>query len=97
MAHTTHHAAHHTAHREPHAAAARSSYMPTSKTMAATVGSAAGGIFVYFVNKFSPGMISPEIAGMVTVVATFAIGYLVPHGPRETIVATPRGRRAAVA
>ena len=89
-----HHAAHvhHVAHHKQH-----ETYFPTHKTIGATVGSAAGGVLVYFINHFWPGTITVECASMITVLATFAIGYLVPHGAGEAIVVTNNRRRAATA
>jgi hypothetical protein len=100
VAHPGHHPAHHPGHHPakpaaPPAGDVRETYVPTNKTIGATVGSAVGGIIVYFVNRAWPGTITPEVAGMFTTVATFAVGYLVPPGQRETMVSTARGRRTA--
>ena len=75
----------------------RPTYAPSNKTVGATLGSAVSGIALYFANRAWPGMVTPEIAGMFTVVATFAIGWIVPPGEREGVVVTERGRRTAVA
>jgi hypothetical protein len=95
MSHAHHAAhAHHVAHA--HHGSART-YRPTNKTIGATVGSAASGVLVYFVNHLWPGTITAECAGLLTVLATFGIGYVVPHGARDAIVVTNNRRRAATA
>jgi hypothetical protein len=91
------HAAHHVHHVARAHHGSTQTYRPTNKTIGATVGSAASGVLVYFVNHFWPGTITPECASLLTVLATFGVGYLVPHGAREAIAATNHRRRAAVA
>ena len=75
----------------------RATYRPARKTVAATVGAAVGGIATYYANRVWPGMVTPDIAGVVTVVATFALGWVVPPGAREAIVKTAQGHRMASA
>jgi hypothetical protein len=72
-------------------------YAPSTKTVGATLGSAVSGIALYYANRAWPGMITPDIAGIFTVAATFAVGWVVPPGAREGIVVTERGRRTATA
>jgi hypothetical protein len=71
----------------------RATFAPSKKTIGATLGSAVGGIAIYLANRHWPGVVTPDIAGMVTVVATFAVGWVVPPGKREAIVVNERGRR----
>ena len=71
--------------------------MPARKTVGATLGSAISGIAIYYANRQWPGMVPHDVAGMLTVVATFAIGWIIPPGKREAIIATERGHRMAMA
>ena len=80
-----------------HAAEHRPTYRPSRKTMGATLGSAVSGIATFYVNRAFPGVVTPEIAGLVTVVATFALGWVVPPGASEAIVQTEHGHRMASA
>jgi hypothetical protein len=80
-----------------HAVDHRPTYRPSRKTMGATLGSAVSGIATFYVNRAFPGMVTPEIAGLVMVVATFALGWVVPPGAGEAIVQTEHGRRMATA
>jgi len=80
-----------------HAAEHRTTYRPSRKTVGATLGSAVSGIATYYANRAFPGMVTPEIAGLVTVVATFALGWFVRPGAGEAIVATEHGHRMASA
>jgi hypothetical protein len=73
----------------------RATYRPSRKTMGATLGSAVSGIATYYANRAFPGMVTPEIAGFVTVVATFALGWVVPPRAGEAIIATEHGHRMA--
>jgi len=68
-----------------------------NKTMGATLGSAVGGIATFYANRAFPGIVTPEIAGLVTVVATFAVGWIVPPSAREAIIATEHGHVMASA
>ena len=80
-----------------HAVEHQKTYRPSRKTMGATLGSAVSGIATYYANRAFPGMVTPEIAGLVTVVATFALGWVVPPRAGEAIIETERGRRMASA
>jgi hypothetical protein len=80
-----------------HAAEHRTTYRPSRKTVGATLGSAVSGIATYYANRTFPGMVTPEIAGLFTVVATFALGWVVPPAAGEAIVATEHGHRMASA
>ncbi|HUI96493.1 MAG TPA: hypothetical protein VLX44_12125 [Xanthobacteraceae bacterium] len=71
----------------------RPTYAPSKKTVGATLGSAVGGLAIYVANHAWPGTVTPELAGMLTVIATFAVGWVVPPGAREAVVVTERGRR----
>ena len=73
----------------------QATYAPSTKTIGATLGSAVSGIALYYANRAWPGMITPDIAGIFTVAATFAVGWVVPPGAREGIVVTEHGRRTA--
>ena len=87
--------------RRPNGAHAVAEHQPTNapsaKTIGATLGSAFSGIALYYANRTWPGMITPDIAGAVTVAATFAIGWMVPPGAREGIIVTDHGRRMGIA
>jgi hypothetical protein len=80
-----------------HATEHRQTIRPSRKTMGATLGSAVSGIATYYANRAFPGMVTPEIAGLVTVVATFALGWAVPPSAREAIIETQHGHRMASA
>jgi hypothetical protein len=79
----------------------RKTFKPSRKTTAATIGSAIAALALYAANAFAHKNGSPvvpaEMASMVTVVATFAAGWLIPPGAREAIIETERGHRMAVA
>jgi hypothetical protein len=75
----------------------RPTFMPARKTIGATLGSAISGIAIYYANRTWPGMVPHDVAGMLTVVATFAIGWIIPPGKREAIIETERGHRMAMA
>jgi hypothetical protein len=98
--HHTHHTSHtnHTSHAtHPDATDHHATNRPTRKTVGAAVGSAASGIAIYYVNRKWPGMVPEQIAPMFSVVATFALAWIVPPGLRERTVAGKRGRRTATA
>ena len=82
------------ANRNP-ASEHRTTYRPARKTMAATLGSAIAALALYVANSFAHKNGSPavpaEMASVVTVVATFAAGWLIPPGAREALIATGRG------
>ena len=80
-----------------HAVEHRQTFRPSRKTVGATLGSAVSGIATYYANRAFPGMVTPEIAGLLTVVATFALGWVVPPGAGEAIIATEHGHRMASA
>ena len=74
-------------------------YIPTNKTIGATVGSAVGVIIVWLINEYLRTPQTPlpvGIEGAITVLVTFALGYFVPHGARESILVTGDGAKAAV-
>ena len=75
----------------------RTTFRPSRKTMGATLGSAVSGIATYYANRAFPGMVTPEIAGFLTVAATFALGWVVPPRAGEAIVHTENGHRMASA
>jgi hypothetical protein len=79
----------------------RRTFKPSRKTTAATIGSAIAALALYAANSFAHKNGSPavpaEMASMVTVLATFAAGWLIPPGAREAIIETERGHRMAVA
>ena len=79
----------------------RKTFKPSRKTTAATLGSAIAGLALFAANaiahKNGSAAVPAEMASMVTVVATFAAGWLIPPGAREAIIETERGRRMAVA
>jgi hypothetical protein len=69
-------------------------YVPTNKTIGSTVGSAVGVIVVWLINEYVRPLDSPlpvEIQGAITVLVTFALGYLVPPGKREAVLVTANG------
>jgi hypothetical protein len=78
----------------------RKTFRPSRKITAATIGSAIAALALYAANAFATKNGSPavpaEMASMVTVVATFAAGWLIPPGAREAIIETERGHRMAV-
>jgi hypothetical protein len=78
----------------------RKTFKPSRKITAATIGSAIAALALYAANAFAHKNGSPavpaEMASMVTVVATFAAGWLIPPGAREAIIETERGHRMAV-
>ena len=80
-----------------HATERHTTYRPSRKTVGATLGSAVSGIATYYANRAFPGMVTPEIAGFITVAATFALGWVVPPSGREAIVHTEHGHRMASA
>jgi hypothetical protein len=85
-----------------HASERRPTYKPSRKTTAATLGSAAAALVLYVANtlahKNGAPAVSGEMAGLVTVAATFAASWLIPPGAREAIIETARGgHRTAVA
>src|SRR5215467_5669212 len=61
-------------------------FRPSRKTIGATLGSAVSGIAIYYANRTWPGMVPHDVAGMFTVVATFAIGWIIPPSAREAII-----------
>lgn len=75
----------------------RPTFRPSRKTLAATIGSAISAIALYYGNSGPTHVVSPEIAGMLTVAATFVVGWIVPPGARERIIETARGHRTATA
>jgi hypothetical protein len=75
----------------------RPTYKPSRKTMGASLGSAVGGVAIYYANRLWPGMVTPEVAGVFTMAATFAVGWIVPPSAHEAIVETEHGRRTASA
>jgi hypothetical protein len=79
----------------------RKTFKPSRKITAATLGSAIAGLVLVVVNavahKNGSNAVPTEMASMVTVVATFAAGWLIPPGAREAINETERGHRMAVA
>jgi len=75
----------------------RPTLAPSRKTLAATIGSAIAAAALYFTNKSGVHGVTPELTSLVTVAVTFAAAWLIPPGARETIIATDRGHRTAVA
>jgi len=87
--------------RRPGASEHRTTFRPSRKTTAATLGSAIAGLALFAVNaiahKNGSAAVPAEMASMVTVVATFAASWLIPPGAREAILATDHGHRTAIA
>jgi hypothetical protein len=75
----------------------RATFRPSRKTVGATLGSAVSGIAIFAANRYWHVPISPDIASMIAVAATFAVGWVVPPGAREAIVQTEHGHRTASA
>jgi hypothetical protein len=80
-----------------HAPEHRATYRPSRKTVGATVGSAVSGLAMFAANRYWHVSITPEIASMIAVAATFAVGWVVPPSAREAIIETARGHRMAFA
>jgi hypothetical protein len=72
-------------------------YRPSRKTVGATVGSAVSGLAIFAASRYWHITITPEVASMIAVAATFAVGWVVPPSAREAIIETARGHRMAFA
>jgi hypothetical protein len=84
------------ANGSPAPGAPQQTYVPTNKTIGATVGSALGVIVVWLINTYVVKEPLPVgIEGAITVLITFILGYFVPHGAKETIIVAPDGSEKA--
>ncbi len=59
---------------------------PRQKVTGAAVGAALGGIIVFVLNTYLKAGIDQQIAASITVVVTFALGWLTPPGGNESAV-----------
>jgi hypothetical protein len=61
-------------------------YIPRQKVTVAACGAALAGILVFVLNTYANAGINQQLASSITVVVTFALGWLTPPGGQETAV-----------
>lgn len=60
--------------------------IPRQKVAFAAVGAAIAGILVFVLNTYAHAGINQQVASSITVVVTFALGWLTPPGGQETAI-----------
>ncbi|WP_010185922.1 hypothetical protein [Sphingomonas sp. PAMC 26605] len=60
--------------------------IPRLKVAGAAVGAALSGILVFVLNTYANAGIDQQVAASITVVVTFALGWLTPPGGQEAAV-----------
>ena len=64
-----------------------STNVPAQKVIAASLGAALAQLIVHAISVYAPDVpVPPEVQAALTVVLTFAAGYLTPPAGRDTVV-----------